>query len=192
MSDPNNQLTGDHSQIKRLFNQWSHHGGTEPGMETALAITGLLKIHTTLEEEFVYPVLMNIDEGLAKQSLREHAEAGEIVASIEAMPSDISHPNTGDQHATMSTPWAAFRRQWGFTSRRKRTSRSPSCWQIARPRTSRPWPTRCIGVVNSCSPWSIRAQPRHEQEFLAGTPHRSSSGQRSAQPAPGSLQCHER
>ena len=101
MSDPINQLTGDHSQIKRLFNQWSHLGGTEPAKKSASAITGLLKIHTTLEEEFLYPVLMNIDEGLAKQSLSEHAQAGEMIDSIEAMPADWNHPNAGGQRAKM-------------------------------------------------------------------------------------------
>ncbi|MDQ6614359.1 MAG: hemerythrin domain-containing protein [Actinomycetota bacterium] len=88
MSDPIDQLTGDHSKVKRLFNQWSHLGGTEPGMETALAITGLLKVHTTLEEELVYPVLRRFDDGLATEAEHEHAQAGEIIASIEAMPAD--------------------------------------------------------------------------------------------------------
>ena len=95
MSDPINQLSGDHSQVNRLFNRWFHLGGTEPAMETALAITGLLKVHTTLEEELVYPVLKTLDEQMADKAQGEHQQAKEIIAEIEAMPADGSRPGDG-------------------------------------------------------------------------------------------------
>lgn len=103
MSDPIDQLIGDHSKVKRLFNQWFHLGGTEPGMETALAITSLLKVHTTLEEELVYPVLKHFDDGLASEAEHEHAQAREIIATIEAMPGDTSQtvPEAHDSHPAM-------------------------------------------------------------------------------------------
>ncbi len=103
MSGPIDQLIGDHSKVKRLFNQWSHLGGTEPGMETALAITSLLKVHTTLEEELVYPVLRRFDDGLATEAEHEHAQAKEIIALIEAMPADSSATvqETHDSHPGM-------------------------------------------------------------------------------------------
>lgn len=103
MSDPINQLTGDHNQVKRMFNKFSHLGGTEPGMETAMAITGLLKVHTSLEEELVYPALARFDEGLATEAESEHAHAKEIIDLIEAMPADgvQSVDDHGGQHVTM-------------------------------------------------------------------------------------------
>ncbi|MDP9075428.1 MAG: hemerythrin domain-containing protein [Actinomycetota bacterium] len=102
VSDPINQLSGDHNQVKRLFNQWSHLGA-EPGMESALAITGLLKVHSTIEEELVYPVLRRLDDGLATAAVNDHAQATEIIASIEAMPSDLGLPieQAGDHHAKL-------------------------------------------------------------------------------------------
>lgn len=85
MSDITKVLRDDHARIKRLFlraNQASED------VSIALDVCDELTIHTTIEEEIVYPALQELDANLAEQSEDEHEEAKELIAEIEDLDLD--------------------------------------------------------------------------------------------------------
>jgi hypothetical protein len=74
-------LNQDHREVEELFAQF------ESTQDFAIAqqICAELTVHATVEEEIVYPVLERIDPEIEREAEKEHAEAKELIARIEAM-----------------------------------------------------------------------------------------------------------
>jgi hemerythrin superfamily protein len=78
-------LLDDHQRIKRLFIAFNR----SPSTKSAMNVLEELKVHTTVEEELVYPVLRDTAEGLADQAENDHADFSDMIAEIESRdPSD--------------------------------------------------------------------------------------------------------
>lgn len=78
-------LRDDHDRIKRL---WAAFNKTPSGM-SAMSIFEELRVHTTIEEELVYPALRDIAPQLADRSEDDHADQNDLMAEIEETdPSD--------------------------------------------------------------------------------------------------------
>lgn len=85
MSDITKVLRDDHARIKRLFLRSSQ----EPdNLDIALDVCDELTIHSTIEEEIVYPALRELNAGLADESEDDHEEAKELIAEIEDLDPD--------------------------------------------------------------------------------------------------------
>lgn len=87
MSDITKFLRDDHARLKRSFRGYRR----EPqSLDAALIVCDNLWIHTTIEEELLYPVLRDeIDAKVAAAAEREHAEANAIMEKIDQLePSD--------------------------------------------------------------------------------------------------------
>lgn len=80
-------LMSDHRKVEKLFSRFEQSG--EPDL--AQQVCEELKVHTTLEEELVYPILeRKVDKGMAKEANEEHAEADALIKKIESSLSDHS------------------------------------------------------------------------------------------------------
>ncbi|MDQ4133063.1 MAG: hemerythrin domain-containing protein [Actinomycetota bacterium] len=78
-------LLDDHDRIKRLFAAFNR----SPSTFSAMNILEELKLHSTIEEELVYPVLRETSAGLADQAENDHADLSDLIAEIESRdPSD--------------------------------------------------------------------------------------------------------
>ena len=85
MSDITKTLRDDHARIKRLFLRASQ----EPdNLDIALDVCDELTIHSTIEEEIVYPALRQLNSGLADEAEDDHEEAKELIAEIEDLDPD--------------------------------------------------------------------------------------------------------
>ena len=85
MSEITKVLRDDHARIKRLFLRASQ----EPeNLEIALDVCDELTIHSTIEEEVVYPALRQLNAGLADEAEDDHEEAKELIAEIEDLDPD--------------------------------------------------------------------------------------------------------
>ena len=73
-------LMDDHARLRRMF---AGFRAQPQNPDLALGILDELKIHGTMEEELVYPVLAEANAALAKQSQADHATAEKLSARIE-------------------------------------------------------------------------------------------------------------
>ncbi|MGH9178578.1 MAG: hemerythrin domain-containing protein [Acidimicrobiales bacterium] len=80
MSDITKVLRDDHARLRRLFLRASQ---APESLDIAWDLCDELTIHSTIEQEIVYPALAKLDAGLAQRSEEEHEEAAEIAAEIE-------------------------------------------------------------------------------------------------------------
>ena len=80
MSDITKVLRDDHARLKRLFLRAAQ---APESLDIAWDLCDELTIHSTIEQEIVYPALAKLDPGLAQRSEEEHEEAAEIAAEIE-------------------------------------------------------------------------------------------------------------
>lgn len=69
----------DHSRIKRLFERAKRMPND---LDTAIAICQELDIHTTIEEEIVYPALAQLSPEMAHDAEGDHDKASELVDAI--------------------------------------------------------------------------------------------------------------
>jgi iron-sulfur cluster repair protein YtfE (RIC family) len=69
----------DHARIRRLFDRAKRMPND---LDTAIAICQELDIHTTIEEEIVYPMLGELSPDMARGAEEEHVRASEIVDEI--------------------------------------------------------------------------------------------------------------
>ena len=82
MSDAIKVLMDDHRKVERLFKQAGEGGNYDICMQICQELT----VHSTLEEEIVYPVLEDeIDPDLAEEAQLEHKAAKGLIDEIEAM-----------------------------------------------------------------------------------------------------------
>lgn len=80
MADPIQILTHDHREVERLFREFESTG--DRGI--AMKICTELEVHTTIEEELVYPILARVDTPLEREGEKEHEEADELVRQAKA------------------------------------------------------------------------------------------------------------
>ena len=71
-------LYDDHQRVERLFSRYSQG-------ESSLIdiIIDEIELHSTIEEEIVYPALAQIDEGRAEASQQDHDEVKEVIGEIQ-------------------------------------------------------------------------------------------------------------
>jgi len=74
-------LEQDHRAVEKLFDRFEKTGDAE----IARRICQELRLHSTIEEDLVYPVLEQLDSGLARQSRNEHRETKQLVDRIERL-----------------------------------------------------------------------------------------------------------
>lgn len=80
-------LQDDHNSVRVLCKQLpTLPGGNKDEEEkAAIQIVSMLRTHTTLEEELVYPVLAESHPDLIDHAQEEHAEASQLLDEIEKM-----------------------------------------------------------------------------------------------------------
>ncbi len=87
-------LMDDHKNVRKMFKEFEKmHADASPEEKQELAeqICSELKIHTSVEEEIVYPAAREAidDEDLMNEAEVEHASAKDLIEQIEALdPSD--------------------------------------------------------------------------------------------------------
>jgi hemerythrin superfamily protein len=84
-------LKRDHAEVKKLFDSFED-AEDEEQESTAQQICKLLTIHTTIEEELLYPAAKEAfadeeDKDLVNEAEIEHASAKELISQIEGMDS---------------------------------------------------------------------------------------------------------
>jgi hemerythrin superfamily protein len=79
-------LEQDHRTVERLFAQYQ----SSQNDATAEQICQELEVHTTLEEEVVYPRLAEIDPQLEQHAEDEHAKAKELISQIRSGSGDVA------------------------------------------------------------------------------------------------------
>jgi hemerythrin superfamily protein len=84
MPDAIQMVKDDHRKVERLFQEFEQSQSTD----VALQICTELRVHTTLEEELLYPILRHVDTGLADEAQQEHDEAKSLVEQVEAASAD--------------------------------------------------------------------------------------------------------
>lgn len=85
MPDVTKLLEQDHREVEDLFSEFEQTGDRS----IALRICDELDVHTSLEEEIVYPALAReIDTGLAQEGRKEHGEAARIMRQIRGLSPD--------------------------------------------------------------------------------------------------------
>jgi hemerythrin superfamily protein len=84
MPDPVMQLVEQHNRLRRLFKQVPRLGGHQSAETRAMAICDLISIHSTLEEELIYPAMEALDPAMAQEAEAAHEEASALVEGIRA------------------------------------------------------------------------------------------------------------
>ena len=79
-------LQQDHRKVEGLFTDYQ----SSKDDETAEQICRELEMHTTIEEEIVYPRLAEIDAELEQHAEEEHDKAKGLIARIRAKPDDVA------------------------------------------------------------------------------------------------------
>jgi hemerythrin superfamily protein len=79
-------LQQDHRNVEGLFSDYQ----SSKDDETAEQICRELEMHTTVEEEIVYPRLAEIDAELEQHAEEEHDKAKELIDQIRAKPDDVA------------------------------------------------------------------------------------------------------
>ncbi|HSX56242.1 MAG TPA: hemerythrin domain-containing protein [Sphingomonas sp.] len=78
-------LKADHRKVEGLFEQFEKAGGSAAKAKIAQQICNELKIHTTIEEEILYPALRGkIDDDLLDEAYVEHDGAKVLINDIAA------------------------------------------------------------------------------------------------------------
>jgi hemerythrin superfamily protein len=78
--DVTHLLEQDHRKVDGLFADYDERQDAD----TLEQICSELEVHTTIEEEIVYPRLAELDQELARHAEEEHAEAKDLIAQIRA------------------------------------------------------------------------------------------------------------
>jgi len=97
VADAVDLLTDDHLQVSALFKQYEKLAKTKASADQrrtlAATICGMLKTHTAIEEEILYPAARKarVEATLLDEADIEHASAKELIAQIES-------GNPGDNH----------------------------------------------------------------------------------------------
>jgi hemerythrin superfamily protein len=88
-------LTQDHREVSELFEKYEEMVEEDAGQEIkgdlAALICHMLTVHTTIEEEILYPAARSVleDEGMIDEAYVEHQAAKDLIEQILAMdPSD--------------------------------------------------------------------------------------------------------
>ncbi len=91
MANAIKMLQDDHNSVRMLFRQLPtiKAGSKDEEEKAALQIISMLETHTTLEHEFVYPLLADAHPDLMKHAEDEHDEAKKILAELEEMPAGM-------------------------------------------------------------------------------------------------------
>ena len=71
-------LYDDHKRVERLFARYSKGESSLIDM-----IIDELELHSTIEEEIVYPALAEIDPAKAEESQQDHDEVKDVIAEIQ-------------------------------------------------------------------------------------------------------------
>ena len=79
-------LEQDHRKVEGLFSQYQ----SSQSDETAQQICQELEIHTSVEEQLVYPRLAEIDPELERHAEEEHTQAKELISRIRSGSGDVS------------------------------------------------------------------------------------------------------
>jgi iron-sulfur cluster repair protein YtfE (RIC family) len=79
-------LDDDHNEVMRMFEQYKAAHDARRQQLLAAQIAQALTVHMQIEEEIFYPAFQRAapDMGLMKDAMREHQEARELLARIEA------------------------------------------------------------------------------------------------------------
>ena len=78
-------LKADHRAASDLFKQFKDASGRRK-LAIARQVAGMLKVHTTIEEEIFYPaVKARIEDGMVNEAVVEHASAKDLIAQIDGM-----------------------------------------------------------------------------------------------------------
>ncbi len=75
-------LMDDHARVKRMFHSYRQ---VPQSFDLAMDICGEITVHSTIEEELVYPLLENIAPDQAESAQEEHDEAKELIDEISDM-----------------------------------------------------------------------------------------------------------
>ncbi len=78
MPDVTQLLTQDHRQVEMLFGRYEQ----DPNATILEQICRQLQIHTSVEEEIVYPQLARIDRPLEQHSEDDHNHAKQLIGDI--------------------------------------------------------------------------------------------------------------
>lgn len=82
-------LKQDHREVESLFEQFEHLESKSEKSALAAKICLMLTVHTTIEEEMLYPAAHEeqdtVEEHLVDEAYVEHAAAKQLIAEIEAM-----------------------------------------------------------------------------------------------------------
>jgi hemerythrin superfamily protein len=79
-------LEQDHRKVESMFAQYE----TDQSDDVLTQICDELEVHTTLEEELVYPRLAELDRDLEQHAEAEHDEAKLLIDQIRAGDPDVS------------------------------------------------------------------------------------------------------
>lgn len=80
-------LEQDHQEVESLFTQFRKLDGAREKAAMAAKICLLLKVHTRIEEEILYPAAREVmeEEDMVDEADVEHESAKQLIAQIEAM-----------------------------------------------------------------------------------------------------------
>jgi hemerythrin superfamily protein len=77
-------LTGDHRLVEQLFGEFQDTGDEQ----VAFQICDELTVHTSVEEQAVYPSLRELDGDLAAEAEQEHTEAKQLIERVRSASGD--------------------------------------------------------------------------------------------------------
>jgi iron-sulfur cluster repair protein YtfE (RIC family) len=88
--DATQLLDDDHNEVMRLFAQYKAAHTDNQRRPLAQQICEELTVHMQVEEEIFYPAFQRAvnDQEVLKDSIKEHKEAREMIAKIQATPTD--------------------------------------------------------------------------------------------------------
>ena len=106
MANAIKMLQDDHNSVRILFGSFHQipAGQGDQAATTAAQIASLLKTHTALEEELVYPVLAELAPEMVDEAKDEHDEAKRLLSEIEKTDSGTD----GKLSALLTELQAAF------------------------------------------------------------------------------------
>jgi len=89
MANAIKMLQDDHNSVRMLFGQFHQvpAGQGDMAEKAARQIASMLTTHAALEEEFIYPVLADINSDLADESVSEHDTVEGLLKDLEGIES---------------------------------------------------------------------------------------------------------